>query len=447
MDFYLNLKDDAITEICQHLGNHGWIYEHPVTEHYNQKFALFTPDLVAWIRAAWPESWEILLTKFGSKTEDQLVRTVHRELNQRGTLSVIRNGITVFGLKHNLKLAEFKPAMGIDKEMQSRYKANRLRVVRQIKDSINNEIYIDLVLYLNGISVATAIHTIGEQTIEDAINRYKKASLYKKKSEETFESILNYPSGALVHFAISTLEVQMATKLEGNETIFLPFNQGSEPGSKDCGAGNPKKVGGRQTSYLWTIVWKRESWLEILGHYVTTEQNKKNQIQRTLFPRFHQLRVTRKLVEAIKHDGPGHKYLIQHSAGSGKTHSIAWTAHFFSELNDAQNKKIFNGVIVVSDRNVIDTQLQAALKAVGQRPRDLATIQRRGGSKSQQLADALSKDKKIIVCTIQTFPYALEAARDLSANEGKSFAVIADEAHSSQTGEAAIKLKKILSPS
>ncbi|CAI8160473.1 MAG: Type I restriction enzyme EcoR124II R protein [Prochlorococcus marinus str. MIT 9215] len=431
-------------EICDHLGSHGWIYEHPVAQHYNREKAVYTPDLIAWVQEAWPDAWESLQAKFGSKAEDQLLSAVRRELDQKGTLEVIRGGVAVLGLRSDLKLAEFKPALGLNEEILNRYKANRLRVARQIKYSLQNENCIDLVLFLNGIPVATAeLKTDNTQSVDDAVYQYKKDRQPKPAGQKP-EPLLSFPSGALVHFAVSNREVQMATKLEGFNTFFLPFNMGSDPGGKDCGKGNPL-CDGHQTAYLWEQVWQRESWLEILGRYLTAERNKKKEIKRVLFPRFHQLRVTRKLVEAVKAEGPGQKYLIQHSAGSGKTNSIAWTAHFFSELHDEQNKKIFDSVIVVSDRNVIDTQLQEALEAFQRRKGVVASISRSGGSKSEQLADALSGDKKVVVCTIQTFPFALEAVHKLAATEGKRFAVIADEAHSSQTGEAASKLKQVLS--
>jgi len=181
-------------------------------------------------------------------------------------------------------------------------------------------------------------------------------------------------------------------------------------------------------------VWARESWLEILGRYLIARRDKKKQIEAIIFPRYHQLDVTRKLQMAVLLDGPGGKYLIQHSAGSGKTNSIAWTAHFLAELHDAQANKVFDTVLVVSDRNVIDAQLQEGLFDFQRTTGVVATITNQDGSKSGKLAEALSGDKKIVVCTIQTFPFALEAVRKLAATQGKRFAVIADEAHSSQKG-------------
>jgi type I restriction enzyme R subunit len=204
-------------------------------------------------------------------------------------------------------------------------------------------------------------------------------------------------------------------------------------------------AGGHRTAYLWEQVWARESWLEILGRYLIAQRDKKKQIVRLIFPRYHQLDVTRKLQAAVLSDGPGGKYLVQHSAGSGKTNSIAWTAHFLAELHDAEHKKVFDSILVVSDRNVIDSQLQEAIFDFERTTGVVATITNKEGSKSAKLAEALSGDKKIVVCTIQTFPFAIKAVRKLAATQGKRFAVIADEAHSSQTGEAASKLKEVLS--
>jgi type I restriction enzyme R subunit len=232
----------------------------------------------------------------------------------------------------------------------------------------------------------------------------------------------------------------MTTRLDGPATRFLPFNKGH-----DGGKGNPPNPHGHPTAYLWEEIWQRDSWLEILGRYMVAERDAKKRIKSLIFPRFHQLDATRKLRAAILAEGAGGKFLIQHSAGSGKTNSIAWSAHFLADLHDASHQKVFDTVLVVSDRNVIDTQLQEAIFNFERTTGVVATIKNDSGAKSGQLADALAGGKKIVVCTIQTFPYALQAVRDLAASQGKRFAVIADEAHSSQTGEAAAKLKQVLS--
>ena len=313
--------------------------------------------------------------------------------------------------------------------------------MRQVRYSLQNENSIDLVLFLNGVPVATAeLKTDFTQSIGDAIDQYRFDRLPRPKGQAP-EPLLSFPNGALVHFAVSNSEVAMVTKLDGPATQFLPFNQGD-----NGAAGNPVNPnGGHRTAYLWEKVWARESWLEILGRYLIAQRDKKKNIERIIFPRFHQLDVTRKLQAAVLSEGAGSKYLVQHSAGSGKTNSIAWTAHFLADLHDAKDKKIFDSVLVVSDRTVIDSQLSEALFDFERQSGVVATIKGNDGSKSAELAAALSGDKKIVVCTIQTFPFALEAVRKLAAAQGKRFAVIADEAHSSQTGEAASKLKAVLS--
>jgi type I restriction enzyme R subunit len=433
-------------EVCEHLASHGWLYNNGSAAHYDRKLALYPPDLFAWLHNSQPDAWTTYQQKNGSKAEAQLLQRIREQLDQQGTLHLLRNGIEVMGLPKALKLAEFKPALGLNPEILARYNANRLRVIRQVRYSLHNENCIDLVLFLNGIPVATVeLKTDNTQCIDDAVWQYKTDRL-PQLAGKTPEPLLSFPSGALVHFAVSNREVRMATRLAGPATTFLPFNKGSDPGGNNCGAGNPMPNGpGHPTDYLWTEVWERDSWLEILGRYCTAERNKKQQIAKVLFPRYHQLVVTRKLQEAVRQEGPGQKYLIQHSAGSGKTNSIAWAAHFFSELHDASDQKVFDSVLVVSDRNVIDTQLQEALEAFERRTGVVASITNEKGIKSDQLATALSGDKKVVVCTIQTFPALMKKMRELTLKGGKRFAVIADEAHSSQTGEAASKLRQVLS--
>ena len=429
-------------EICEHLGANGWLYAEGDAAGYDRARALFPTDVLAWVQAAQPKAWETLTQNHGAHAGETLLSRLRDQIDQRGTLDVLRQGIELLGLKQPLKLAEFKPALGINADIMARYAANRLRVVRQLHYSLHNENSIDVVLFLNGLPVATVeLKTDFTQSIGDAIDQYRFDRLPRPKGQAA-EPLLSFPSGALVHFAASNSEVHMVTKLAGPATVFLPFNQGN-----DDGAGNPvNPKGGHRTAYLWEQVWARESWLEIIGRYLVAERDKKKQIKEIVFPRFHQLDVTRKLQAAVLADGAGGKYLVQHSAGSGKTKSIAWTAHFLAELHDASNKKVFDTVLVVSDRNVIDSQLQEALFDFQRTSGVVATITSKDGSKSAALAEALSGTKKIVVCTIQTFPFALEAVRELAAAQGKRFAVIADEAHSSQTGEAAAKLKAVLSP-
>ncbi|MGL5016920.1 MAG: type I restriction endonuclease subunit R [Luteolibacter sp.] len=429
------------TEICQHLAKNGWLYAEGDAANYDRKRAIYPPDVLAWVQETQPKAWETLVKNHGAQAEETLMIRLRDQLDQRGTLDVLRHGIELLGLKQPLKLAEFKPALAINPDIMARYAANRLRVIRQMRYSLSCENSIDLVLFLNGLPVSTAeLKTDFTQSIGDAIDQYRFDRNPQPKGQGA-EPLLSFPNGALVHFAVSNKEVAMVTRLGGPATDFLPFNQGDHGA-----AGNPvNPQGGHRTAYLWERVWARESWLEILGRYLIARRDKKKQIVQIIFPRFHQLDVTRELQVAVLHDGPGGKYLVQASAGSGKTNSIAWTAHFLAELHDADHKKIFDTVLVVSDRTVIDTQLQEALFDFQRQTGVVATIKGNDGSKSKELAAALTGNKKIVVCTIQTFPALHKAMLDLT-KQGKRFAVIADEAHSSQTGEAAAKLKAVLSP-
>ncbi len=431
------------TDICNHLGAHGWLYAPPGGEGdakgYDTARALFPADLLAWVQATQPQAWEALSKSHGVAASAMLLDRLRKALDERGTLEVLRVGIDLLGLKAPLKLAQFKPALAMNPELQARYAANRLRVVRQCRT--NHDDIIDLVLFLNGIPVATAeLKTDFTQDINAAVDQYRFDRLPKPKGRPFAEPLLDFPRGALVHFAVSNRTVMMSTRLLGPATRFLPFNQGDHGA-----AGNPPNSQGHRTAYLWEQVWQRDSWLEIIGRYLVTQRDSKKQVSGFIFPRYHQLDATRKLQAAVLAEGAGQKYLIQHSAGSGKTNSIAWTAHFLADLHDAQNNKLFDSVLVVSDRNVLDAQLQEAIFDFERTKGVVATIKGEAGSKSGELAEALGGSKKIVVCTIQTFPFALKAVQELAATQGKRFAVIADEAHSSQTGEAASKLKQLLS--
>lgn len=429
------------TEICAHLAAHGWLYDEGDGQRYDRARALFPADVVAWVQTTQPKAWEALTKNHGAQAEAVLLDRLRASLNQRGTLDVLRHGIELLGLRQPLALCQFKPALGLNPDTLARYAANRLRVVRQVRYSLHNENAIDLVLFVNGIPVATAeLKSDFTQSVEDAVDQYRFDRDPRPKGQGTSEPLLSFSTGALVHFAVSHSEVRMTTKLAGPATRFLPFNRGDEGA-----AGNPPNAHGPRTAYLWEAVWARESWLEIMGRYLVAQRDKKKQIETIIFPRFHQLDATRKLLAAVLAEGPGQKYLIQHSAGSGKTNSIAWSAHFLADLHDAEQKKLFDTVLVVSDRTVLDTQLQEAIFDFERTSGVVATITGERASKSGELAEALAGGKKIVVCTIQTFPFALEAVQELAATQGKRFAVIADEAHSSQTGEAAAKLKAVLS--
>ncbi|HKO95090.1 MAG TPA: DEAD/DEAH box helicase family protein, partial [Polyangiaceae bacterium] len=428
-------------EICQHLAAQGWLYAEGDAAQYDRANGLFLTDLLAWVEATQPESYERLTKTHGAALSAVLAERVRKNLNERGTLDVLRRGVEMLGLKEPLMLAQFKPALAINPTIQAHYAASRLRVVRQVCHSPNNsKKELDLVLFLNGVAVATAeLKSNFTQSVHDAVDQYRYERHPQPKGG-VLEPLLGFPGGALVHFAVSQSEVMMTTRLAGKDTFFLPFNRGNAGG-----AGNAPNPDGFATAYLWEEVWERESWLNILHRYLIGERDDKKQLKSVIFPRYHQLDATRRLVADVLAQGPGQRYLIQHSAGSGKTNSIAWTAHFLADLHDAEHTKLFDSVLVVSDRNVLDAQLQEAIFDFERTTGVVASITNEHGSKSAQLGQALKDGKKIIVCTIQTFPFALQAVQELAATDGKRFAVIADEAHSSQTGEAAAKLKQLLS--
>lgn len=430
------------TTICEHLAQHGWLYEQgDAVPNYGRAIALYLPDLLAWIETTQPDAWQTLTKNHGSTLATVLAERIRKNMNDRGTLDVLRRGVEMLGLKQPLSLIQFKPALGLNLKIQKLYASNRLRVLRQVRHSLNNpHDAIDLVLFANGIPVATVeLKSDFTQSVQDAVDQYRFDRNPHPKGGLA-EPLLGFPGGALVHFAVSQSEVQMTTKLDGTSTYFLPFNRGNLGA-----AGNVPNPNGYATAYLWEEVWARESWLEILGRYLIVKRDDKKQPKSVIFPRYHQLDATRKLVADVLQRGPGQRYLIQHSAGSGKTNSIAWTAHFLADLHDAVNSKLFDSVLVVSDRTVLDAQLQEAIFDFSRTTGVVETITNESGSKSALLSQALKAGKKIIVCTIQTFPFALQAVQSLAATEDKRFAVIADEAHSSQTGEAAAKLKQLLS--
>jgi type I restriction enzyme, R subunit len=434
----INLED----EICDYLAAQGWFYTEGDAVGYDRARALFPADVIAWLQATQPQPWEALSKNHGPRAADVVLTRLRDALNQRGTLDVLRHGIELLGLRQPLALAQFKPALAMNTDILAKYCANRLRVVRQVRYSVHNENALDLVLFLNGLPVATSeLKSDFTQSVDDAVDQYRFDRDPRQKGQGAAEPLLSFPNGALVHFAVSNMSVMMTTQLNGATTKFLPFNRGDKGA-----AGNPaNENGGHRTAYLWEQVWANESWLEILGRYIVAQRDKKKQISKIIFPRFHQLDATRKLQAAVLAEGAGGEYLIQHSAGSGKTNSIAWSAHFLADLHSAQHQKLFDTVLVVSDRNVLDSQLQEAVFDFGRTTGVVVTIKGESASKSGELAEALAGSKKIVVCTIQTFPFALKAVHELAATQGKRFAVIADEAHSSQTGEAAAKLKAVLS--
>lgn len=286
-------------DICRHLGASGWLYAEGDAAAYDTPRALFPADVLAWVQGTQPQAWESLAKLYNAAAEATLLDRLRKQLDERGTLEVLRVGIELHGVKQPLKLAQFKPALAMNPELQARYAANRLRVVRQVRT--NHDDIIDLVLFLNGIPVATAeLKTDFTQDVNEAVDQYRFDRIPKPKGRPFAEPLLEFPRGALVHFAVSNRTVMMATKLLGPATSFLPFNTGDHGA-----AGNPPNAKGHRTAYLWEQVWQRDSWLEIIGRYLVTKRSSKKQIEAVLFPRYHQLDATRKLVAAVLAEGAG----------------------------------------------------------------------------------------------------------------------------------------------
>ena len=424
-------------EICEFLAAHGWLYS-PTDAGYDRALALFPEDVFGWLADTQPEQLAKrvkpeLTGEARAKAEQGVLATLAKALDadlkaNGGTLAVLRRGFK--DLNAQFQMCQFRPNTSLNESTRKKYEAVRLRVMRQVYYSAQKPSdSIDLVFFVNGIPVATAeLKTDFTQNITDAVLQYKNDRAPKG------EPLLAFGSRALVHFAVSNYEIQMTTKLDGKATYFLPFNRGN-----NHHAGNPANPHGSPTAYLWESILQRDTWLDILGRFMhlhvedktDPDTGKKTRKQIMLFPRYHQWEAVTKLVEAARTQGPGHRYLIQHSAGSGKTNSISWLTHRLSVLHDENNKAVFDSVLVITDRNVLDAQLQEAIRQIDSTPGVIAHIEGLGGSKSQELADALSGGTKIIIVTIQTFPYALDAIQNQALLAGKSFAIIADEAHSS----------------
>lgn len=446
-------------EICQALAAVGWIYEphRKASDLYDATRALVPEDVFGWLADTQPEQLAKVLKPTDSPAEhevakrlllDRLCKVLDKPAaKEAGMLSVLRTGFKDVAAK--FEMCQFKPAMGLNPETLERYGKVRLRVIRQVHYStVDTMKSIDLVVFVNGLPVATIeLKTDFTQNINDAVEQYRKDRL-PKNGKNKDEPLLSFGRRALVHFAVSNDEIQMTTELKGKDTYFLPFNLGN-----DGHAGNPVNPKGSATSYLWEQVLQRDSWLNIIGKFLHLQiSDKTNPVtgerevrKSLLFPRYHQWDVVNKLIETARTDGPGHRYLIQHSAGSGKTNSIAWTAHQLSSLHGADNEKIFDSVIVVTDRTVLDAQLQDAIYQIEHKSGVVVPIRGNAGSKSVELTTALAARTPIIIVTIQTFPFALKAMAESQALKGRNFAIIADEAHSSQTGSTANKLKKVLS--
>lgn len=444
-------------ELCEHLVANGWLYS-TNDAGYDRERALFPEDFFGWLQDTQPEPLAKIVKADASDVEkqkgqllDRLVKALDTPMeNGGGTLNLLRNGFSHLTAK--FQLCQFKPESTLNAKTVENYEAVRVRVMRQVHFSTADQRSVDLVLFVNGLPVATLeLKTDFTQSITHAIEQYR-TRLPKDTGTGKVQPLFVSGARAVVHFAVSNDEAWMTTKLAGAKTYFLPFNRGTEDG----GAGNPLNPHGSPSSYLWERVLQRDAWLGILGRFMYIKHEKQldpitgktSKSSSLRFPRFHQWEAVTNLTETVAAEGPGSRYLIQHSAGSGKTDSISWLSHRLARMQ-VDNAKVFDSVIVVTDRNVLDEQLQDAIKQIDNDQGivvavDRGEASRSGGSKSGLLAKSLTDGKLIIVVTIQTFPFAMDEIRANKGLAGKKFAVIADEAHSSQSGQVAAKLKAVL---
>lgn len=409
----------------------GYIKGNP--KDFDRSLALDVNTFVSFIKTSQPKAWERFEKIYGTDSEKQIVDRFCREVKMVGLLKVFRQGFTDRGIK--FRAVFWKPETTINPTTMAQYNANILHCTRQLHYSLHNENSIDIVLFINGIPVVSMelkCQFTGQNT-DNAITQYK----FDRATKDT---LFEFKNRVLVHFAVDLSNVYMTTRLEGANTYFLPFNQGSNGAGNVGGKGNPVNENGYDTAYLWERVLCKERLLEILHKYLhlQIEYDDKGNVksERMIFPRYHQLDVVTKLLADVKENGSGRNYLIQHSAGSGKSNSIAWLAHRLSGLHDGNNEKIFQSVIIVTDRRVLDSQLQNTVYQFDH----VEGVVQKIDKNSKQLKEAIEAGAGIIITTLQKFPVIY---KEVNAGS-KRFAIIVDEAHSSQTGDAAKKLKRAL---
>lgn len=445
------------------LGQSGW--QRGNKDDWRVDLALFPAQVCAFIQATQPKLWDQMYALLKSELEPKLIDALCKELDTKGTLHVLRHGFKFYG--KTFHIAYFKPAHGLNYETLELYNHNRLTVTRQVPCHPGKADTVDMLFALNGVPVATCeLKNPGTgQTWRNAVNQYSE-------NRDPRAPLFRFKHRALVHFAADTDEVHMTTELCKDHTHFLPLNRGSHPGQVKCGAGNPQHPSGYRTGYFWEDVLSHDSFLNILGNFMFVEHKEekvddgrggRRLVTRDslIFPRYHQLDSVCKLVATAVQEGAGHNYLIQHSAGSGKTNSISWLSHRLASLHDEKDAKVFDCVVVITDRRVLDKQLQDAIYQIEHAQGVVKAIDQ----DSKQLAEALVDGTPIVVTTLQKFPFVLrgllrtagaenvdqatdeerQQAKDWQAQIARRrYALIVDEAHSSQSGEAARELKAIL---
>lgn len=417
-------------------------------EGYDPKTGLFAQDLLRWMETAYEEEFSKFKAS-NSKWRETFLSRIEQTLIQKGTLRTLQDEIGIAGMPY-FKLSEKEPENRENQKVVRRYGLNILRVMQQVHFRPESKETIDLVFFINGIPVATAeVKTNFTQDVNDAVDQYRKNRHPRFRKTGPYSALLRAGRGAIVHFAISETDIQMTTKLEGETTRFLPFNKGN-----DGHAGNPPATASQpySVSYFWNEVCRRKTWLRIFHSFVFTEEvkvktaygNQKTE-NRLIFPRFHQLRAVTHIVDDAIEKGIGQNYLIEHSPGSGKTKTITWTAFRLTEIRKPDGKSIFDTVLIITDRTNLNDQLLAAVNGFNRTPGLVQGIDRSNGlSKTTALQDALEKGVRIVVVTIQTFPFAMEQIILNEKLKGRSFAVIIDEAHNSQSSTSSSKLNAAL---
>ncbi|RQW85799.1 MAG: type I restriction endonuclease subunit R [Geobacter sp.] len=419
------------TAIVENLVEQGG-YTQGSADDYSVELGMFKADVIDFIRSTQAEKWTKLEAVHGADCPHRIIQRLYKELDLRGALDVLRNGFVDYGIR--FQMAFFKPESGLNPDTLALYAQNLLKVTRQLYYSDKNRNSVDLVLTLNGLPIATLElkNYFTGQTASNAKRQYAQ-------DRDNRELLFAFKKRALVHFAVDPDEVYMTTRLDGNRTYWLPFNKGCGNGK-----GNPANPNGYKTSYLWEKVLTRDSWLDIIQRFIHLQIEEYEfdgvvkKSEKMIFPRYHQLDSVRKLTNDARNSGAGKNYLIQHSAGSGKSNSIAWLAYRLSSLHNERDERIFDSIIVVTDRKVLDNQLQNTIYQFEHKTGVVQKVDK----DSSQLAAAISYGTHIIITTLQKFPFVIEKVGDLP---DRKYAVIIDEAHSSQGGEASKKMKEVLS--
>ncbi len=428
-------------DIETYLLNHGG-YEKGNMATYDKEKAIDMETFLRFIQTSQPKEWERYEKIYREKSEEAIYKRFDESVRMHGLLKVLRDGVTDRGIR--FRFAFFKPESSLNQKVIDNYNSNILTLTRQFYYSNQNRNSIDMVLSLNGIPIIAL--ELKNQLTGQTVDNGKSQFIENRNPRE---KCFNFNHRFLVYFALDHYDVEMTTELKGRDTFFLPFNQGSNGAGNVGGKGNPANPNGYATSYLWEKVLKKDTLLDIIQRFMHLEEKTETKMvkgkevkktrRRLIFPRYHQLDVVKKLIEDVRIKGTGEDYLIQHSAGSGKSNSIAWLAYGLSNLHDKYDEPIFTSVIIVSDRRVLDSQLQETIMSFDHTPGVVETI---GKDKtSQDLKDAINNNRKIIVTTLQKFPVIYEEVDD---SKGKRYAVIVDEAHQSQSGSSAKMLKTAL---